>query len=246
MTIDVRKVRTAALLMHFDAAWVARILDGGDLLLNDDEKALFAPIDRRAFRADEERKARAAAAVVDELPVAVAVAGLPRLFAFFTDPGFLVVIDQGRPLVEAVAAFLGRPALIEGSIARARRRRRSRGPFTLARGVDAERSLGVGSVALWTSLRASLGPDPAGAVMRGARVTWDLPHEGEVEGVVVDEALTDPRVAVCSQELGVLLLAARSQGRDDLLGIAKLHGCDDDEAAALLLELQADGLLASV
>jgi hypothetical protein len=242
--VNLRKVRTAALLMHFDAAWVERILDGGDLLLTAEEKALFASIDRRAFRADAERKARAAAAVVDELPVAVAVAGLPRLFAFFTDPAFLVVIEQGAPLVERVAHFLGRPALIEGSIARARRRRRSRGPFTLAAGVDGQRSLSRGSVAHWTSLRASLGRDPASAVMRGARVAWELPHqEADLEGVVVDNALVDPRVATCTQELGVLLMAARHAGHDELVKIAKLHGCDDDDADALLLELQADGLL---
>ena len=66
MVVNAKKLRTAALLMHFDASWVARILDGKDLLLSDEEKAAFENVDRRGFRADEERKARAAAAVVED------------------------------------------------------------------------------------------------------------------------------------------------------------------------------------
>ena len=246
MTLDAARLRTAALLLHFDASWRPRLLDEGLLGLSADERALLAAIDARAFRADEERKARAAAAVVDELPVAVAIAGLPRLFSFFCHTAFVDVIDQGAALVPAVAAFLAvgpahDAARIEGAVAQARRRRRGRG---LAAGVDAAAGLGVGAVVHWSALRAGLGPDVAGSVMRGARARWELPTVGEQEGVVVDNALVDPRVAACSHELAVLLEAARSEGRAALLALAVSHGCDDEEAAGLLSELQRDGLLA--
>lgn len=244
MAVNARKLRTAALLMHFDASWVARILDEGALLLNDDELALFRKIDRRAFRADEERKARAAAAVVAEGPVAVAVAGLPRLFSYFTSADFLVVIEQDQPLVIRALESLGPVGRIEATIARARRRRRGQGPYTLAPGVDGERSFVKGSVAHWSELRASLGDDPAAAVMAGARRTWGLEVGDEKEGVVVDNGLVDPRVAACSQPLGVLLMGARNLDHDSLRALARSQGCDDDEEAdALLADLVNDGLL---
>ncbi len=246
MSIDARKLRTAALLLHFDVSWVSRILDGDALQLNPEERALFASIDRRAFRADPERKARAAAAVVDELPVATAVAGLPQLFSFFSSPAFIDVIEQRTSLVEGVALFLGPPAAVEGCIARARRRRRHGGPFTLAPGIDGAGALARGTIERWTKLRTSLGPQPAEAVMRGARLRWEPMDPGEQEGVVVDGGLGDPRVASCTHDLGLLLAAARHQGHDALVALARGRGCDEDEAAALLGDLQREGLLVDV
>ena len=245
--LNLHRMQTAALLMHFDEHWVGRVLHDDVLRLTERERDLLSRIDPRAFRADEQRQARCAHAIVDELPVAVAVVGLPRVFSFFTSPDFLVLLQAGTPLVEGVAQFLGSVALVEGSIARARRRRQSRGPCTLAPGVDAQ-SLPGGTLVCWTAVRNSLGPNPAAAVRSGARGEWKCQvraADGD-EGVIVDHALVDARVASCTPELALLLIAAREGQRAGLLDLARSQGLSDDEAEALLLELQADGLLAAV
>ncbi len=253
-------------LMHFDDVWVERILDGDVLGLSAAEKALFRGVDRRAFHADGERAARAGSAVIEELPVAVAVAGVPRLLSFFRDDAFARAIVDGAPLVTTAADWLDNvPARIEGAIARARRRKHvPTAAVTVAPHV-AVAAVPEGALDRWASARAGLGTRVVDAVAGGRRVTWpEQPagqgahggqetHDGTgilvtgtlVTGILVTGAATDPSLAACARPLA-RLLARVNDGVDvdAFVAIACDEGCDDDaEAGALLADLVAEGLL---
>ena len=244
--LDVRRVEHAILLMHFDDVWVTRILDGGALGLSPDERALFDGVDRRGFHADGERAARAAGVVIEELPVAVAVAGVPRLLSFFRDDAFARVIVHGTPLVVAAAAWLDNvPARIEGAVARARRRKRlPTGDVVVAAHV-ASAVAPEDAVERWARARADLGTDVVAAVAGGRRVPWAAAAEHGDAGVLVNGDPASPAVARCALPLA-RLIARLGEGVDvpAFRAIARDEGCDDDvEADALLADLVADGLL---
>jgi hypothetical protein len=247
--IDVAKVERAALLMHFDAVWHARILEGDTLSLSAAEKSLFAQVDRRAFQTDGERAARAVAVVVEELPVAVAVAGLPRVFAFFRDEALLDVIVGGVPLVVAVARFLGNaPARIEGAVARARRRRTAPAGEVVVAPHVASAPVPADAVDRWLAARASLGADVVAVVGGGRRVPWvDATFGDTVDtaGVLVTGTPSSPAVGRCAHALAALLARFEDGGSSEAFRVAARElGCDDDaEADALLADLVADGMV---
>jgi hypothetical protein len=247
MTVDVARVQTATLLMHFDASWVERLLRaGGDraLPLSDDERALFASVDVRGFRADALRAARAVFAVVDELPVSAAIVGLPKLFAFLRHDAFVDVCAGRASLVEGAAAFIegdARTAVrIERAVARAHRRKR-RFVGRAAAGVGVVVDVDAGSLAHYGALRAALAPRPTEAVGQGQRLQWTLPATSEREHVLVQAGA----LSTCSGPLARLVDAACVI--DDaaaLVARAIALGCDDvDDARALLHDLAGDGLL---
>jgi hypothetical protein len=248
-TIDVVKVERAALLMHFDAVWQARILEGDTLSLSAAEKSLFAQVDRRAFHTDGERAARAVAVVVEELPVAVAVAGLPRVFAFFRDDAFLDVIVGGVPLVVGAAAFLDNaPARIEGAVARARRRHAAPAGEVVVAPHVASAPVPADAVDRWLAARASLGADVLAVVGGGRRVPWSDATFGDtvdIAGVLVTGTPSSPAVGRCAHALASLLGHFENGGSCDAFRVAaRERGCDDDaEADALLADLVVDGLL---
>jgi hypothetical protein len=234
------------LLLHFDDAWAARILDGGVLGLSADEKALFASVDRRGFHADGERAARAASVVIEELPVAVAVAGVPRLLSFFRDDAFLRVIVERTPLVVAAAAWLDNvPARIEGAVARARRRTVAPDGDVVPAAHVAVTTAPDDAVERWARARAELGAAVVPVVAGGRRGPWAASVDDDGAGVLVSGDPGNPAVARCALPLarllarlhmGVDIAAFRAAARDE--------GCDDDaEADALLADLVADGLL---
>lgn len=246
LAIDFRRVEHATLLMHFDDVWATRILDGDLLGLSAAEKALFATIDRRAFHADPDRAARACRALVEELPVAVAVAGLPRLLSFFRDDAFVDVITGGIPLVVGAARFLDNvPARIEGAIAAARRRRRVPAAAVALAPHVAAAVVPVDALARWSDARAALGGDMIAAVAGGTRVDWPTVDDADGAGVVVTEASTNPAVGGAALALACLLTRLEQGATVSAFRtIACAEGCDDDdEADALLDDLVADGLL---
>ncbi|MBM4279659.1 MAG: hypothetical protein FJ137_02495 [Deltaproteobacteria bacterium] len=244
--VDFRRVERAALLLHFDGGWATRILDGDVLGLTGAEKAMLRAVDRRAFRADPERAARAAAVIVAELPVAIAVAGVPRLLSFFRADAFVDVIVGRAPLVVGAADFLdSAPARIEGAVGRARRRRHvDVGDIVVAPHVAAA-LVPDGALAQWTAARQSLGDDAVAAIGAGRRIAWPAFDDAEAAGVLVTGDAANPAVGPCTAALARLL--HRLEDGVDLAAfraVACAEGCDDDaEADALLADLVADGLL---
>ncbi len=246
--IDVRRVERAALLMHFDDVWIARVLEEGVLSLSSMEKALFRSVDRRGFRSDGERAARAATAIVAELPVAVGVAGVPRLLSFFRDPAFVDVIVGGTPLVVGAARFLDNPpARIECAIACARRRDHAPDAAVVVAPAVAAAVIDDGTLAAWLAARESLGEDVVATVGSGQRIAWDARPAAAAAptGVLVRGAGAAPVVGGCAAALARLL--GRLETGSTLAAYraaACAEGCDDDaEADALLDDLVADGLL---
>ena len=237
-------LQQAAVLVHFDAVWRDRMLDGGVLALDVEERALLAGVDARAFRADDERAARAVAGLVEEFPVAAAVAGLPCLFALFRSEAFVDVVCGRVLLVEAAAVALGAPtsipARIELALARSRRHR-TPGGWCTAAGVGVV-DVPVGSLAAFSAARAELGVSPRDGLAAGQRLTWSGAAVAEVETVLITGGAS---LALCAEALGRLLeFAATPREGASLRARACELGCDsDDEARALIDDLVADGLL---
>ncbi len=243
--VDVRRLEQAVLLMHFADRWVDRILDGDVLGLTATEKALLRPLDRRGFGTDAERTARAARAIIEELPVAVAVAGLPTLLAFFVDDAFVDVITKGEPLVLAAARFLANePARLEGTIARARRRKHVPRADVVVAAHVASTLATTGALERYSEARARIGADAVSLVGGGMRLSWPV-AASDATGVLVSGPPASPLLGGCAAAL-VRLLGRLEGGLDhqSFIAAARHEGCDDDdEARALLDELVADGLL---
>ncbi len=210
------------------------------------EQAMFHAVDRRAFAADADRRHRIVAAVIDELPVSVAVAGLPAVYALFDDRScFYPVVLGTAPIAVAFAAALeplaADAARLEGAIARARRRRRRGRGIRRAEGVEVV-CVDDDAVARYQAARETLGDRPLEAIGGGARLAgigggdraWALTTRGQA-GV---------ELGGCSAALGQLLQRCDGFDDDGFVACARALGCDsDDEAATLLADLIADGLL---
>jgi hypothetical protein len=120
--------RVVVRLLH-DPSLVARVFEGGAVPeLSDDELRMLRAVDRRAFGTDPLRPARVLQALLEELPVASAVAagGRPaaRLLSFFQSPEFHAAVMRGDPLWLAYAQWLApraapglAPPVTEGSTA---------------------------------------------------------------------------------------------------------------------------------
>lgn len=241
-------LQQAALLVHFDGVWRDRVLAHGVLGLSDDERTLLAAVDARAFRADDERVARAVAGLVEEFPVAAATAGLPPLFALFRSDAFVDVVCGRLLLVEAAAVALGAPASIpariELALAQARRkhtRHRPHNAWCAAAGVGVV-DVPAGSLAAFSAARSELGVSPRESLAAGKRLTWSIAASADVETVLITGGAS---LALCAEALGRLLeFAATPRDGASLRARACELGCDsDDEAQGLIDDLVADGLL---
>jgi hypothetical protein len=213
------------------------------------EQAMFGAVDRRAFAADADRRHRAVVAVAEEVPVAIAIAGLPAVYALFDDRDiFLAVVRGEAPMAVQFARGLegvaGDAARIEGAVARARRHRRLVAGIGRADGVEVA-TVSDGALSRYEAARRALGDDVVAAVCGGRR----LPTLGSGDGAVV-LATRGPAgvdLAGCSAALGALLDRCDGLTEADFIAHARALGCDDDdEARALLADLVGDGLLVGV
>lgn len=225
--------------------------------LNDDEAALLLRVDARAFRTDPLRAARLFAALLEELPVSVALTGVDVARGFFQSKPFHHAILKDRLVVDAFGDWLfpraGATAMIEQAIALARRRRARRrlrpngfvgGALARAPGVELAR-VPVGTLGFFAQARASLAaraPTMHEAVAHGARVEPPASSEA-LERVLIVDGPDGPACSLCADALFALLAFARDgRSRASVEDEARRLGADDD-AAALVADLVADGLL---
>lgn len=244
--MSARALQDVVVCAHHGCTFVDALVDE---TLSPAEQAMFRAVDRRAFAADADRRHRAVVAVAEELPVSIAIAGLPAVYALFDDrDAFLGVVRGTAPMAVQFARGLeriaGDAARIEGAVARARRPRRRVAGIGRGDGVEVA-TVGDGALARYEAARRALGGDVVTAVCGGRR----LPAiGGGDDGVILaTRGPTGVDLAGASVALGTLL--SRCEGLDDaaFIGLARGLGCDDDdEARALLADLMADGLLARV
>lgn len=210
------------------------------------EQAMFRAVDRRAFAADADRRHRAVVAIAEELPVAIAIAGLPAIYALFDDrDGFLAVVRGAAPMAVQFARGLegvaGDAARIEGAVARARRRRRQPAGIARADGVEVTR-VADGALGRYEAARRSLGDDVVAVVCGGRRVA--VIGAGDDASVLATRGPAGVDLAGCSAALGALLDRCDGLAEAEFIAHARALGCDDDEEArALLADLTADRLL---
>jgi hypothetical protein len=223
--------RVVVRLLH-DPTLVARVYGGEDLPeLDAREHGWIRAVDRRAWSVDPYRRGRLLHALVGEYPVAVAARGLAGLDLFFADPTFHRCVQERGHLALAFGTWLGNSgfARLEHAIAQARRGSSGR----LAPGV-VPIATPAGTLAAWTSARATLGEDPAAAVVAGFCV---LEPSGGLEHLLVH----GERVGTVSADLHAVLVAAAAG--NDPVAAARRRGASRREAAALVAELTADGIL---
>lgn len=241
--MNARALQDVVVCAHYGSVLVNELVEA----LSPAEQAMFRAVDSRAFAADAERRHRAVAAVATELPVSIAIAGLPAVYALFdAKDGLLAVVRGVAPMAVQFARALepraGDAARLEGTIARARRRRRPVAGIARADGVEVTRA-STGALGQYQAARISLGDDVVTTVCGGRR----LPafSDGDDAWVLATRGAAGIDLADCSAALGGLL--ERCDGVDEaaFIGHARALGCDDDdEARGLLKDLLAEGVLA--
>lgn len=244
--MSARALQDVVVCAHHGCAFVDALVTE---TLSPAEQAMFRAVDRRAFAADADRRHRAVVAVAEELPVSIAIVGLPAVYALFDDrDGFLPVVQGAAPLTVQFARALepvaGDAARIEGAVARARRRRGPGRGIGRAEGVEVAR-VAEGAPGRYEQARQALGVDVVTAVCGGQR----LPALGAGDDafVLATRGANGVDLAGCSAALGALLSLCEGLDPGTFISHARALGCDDDdEARALLVDLVADGLLSSV
>jgi hypothetical protein len=241
--MSARALQHVVVCAHHGCAFVDALVDE---TLTPAEQAMFRAVDRRAFGADGGRRDRIVAAVVDELPVSVAIAGLPAVYALFDDRAcFFPVVQGAAPIAVAFAAALEPVATdaarLEGAIARARRRPRRVTGLLRADGVEVA-CVDDGAIARYQAARAGLGDRPVESVGGGARLAGI--GNGDAAWVLATRGHKGVELGSCSGALGQLLQRCTGIDDDAFVSCARALGCDtDDEASELLAELLADGLV---
>lgn len=256
VAVSARALRDLVVFAHHGCAFVDEVLASDRL--SDAERAAFRAVDPRAFRADAERVHRTVGALLTELPVTIAIAGLEATYALLHRRDcFGRVVEEGLHLVlevaDALTPIAGDMARLEGALARSRRRRVALASDALGPSIvraDGVEVVAVDDAALpaFERHRTSLGTDkndggaktPADVVAAGMRLP-PLQSAGAIGWVLVEGGA----VGGCSDGLATLLAALEAPTLwADAVAIARTLGCDnDDEAADLLTELNGDGLL---
>jgi hypothetical protein len=251
VAVSHRHLQVAALLLHWHPRWRDRIAanDIRGLPLSDEQRHQLLSVDQRAFRADDERIARMVTSLCAELPVAVAMVGVPTLFAMFTDDDVVAAVLPGGSLVDAAGAWLvshgANAAPIELAIAQARRHliQPDKGIGT-APGTHAV-VVPSGTVARYVQARIALGEDVVAAIARGVRIAPWPESATAAEGVIITPGALGPQLATASISVAQLLHSLDTPcSAKQAIAYARDMGADhDEEAIDLLRELVLEGLL---
>ena len=235
------------------------------------ERAWLTRPDPRAWRTDPYRRSRTLTALIEETPITVAVAlrrgaAAADLDLFFSSRWFHDAIESRRALAPCFGEYLrslgerlGQPlisdqARLETAVARVRRRPRDTGmvradvTLTLAPN-KALATVAAGTLAWWQVASSGLAAD--GLVEAVLDVTRPLPaHRPPADGAI-EHLLAEvgpagaPVLSELPEALGVLLSHAEAGStRSALARVAAGFGADAAEAAEILDDLVAEGLLA--
>lgn len=242
--LDVQRV---AVRLHHDPSLVQRLDDPAALAdadLSEPEQGWLRAVDRRAWGADAGRRDRVLEALRREYPAACALAetasGREALLAFFAERAFHACVMADGVLARAFGDWL---------IASARSGRLGKAPTaavaTLERlvvdarrwagtpgGLGAGRAIGEapsGSLELLAAVRARLAGRPVGLPKPGRGAVWVL-------------AEPDP-AQPGSHRLGEIPGALAEALRGDAAAVLAAHGVEPTEAAAMLAQWRAEGLL---
>ena len=251
-----RAVQRVLVRMHFDPGFVERLrgvesLDEPDLTAR--ERAWLRGVDPRAFATDPLRRWRALTGLLEEFPASAAVSRLSmnELVQYFSSEPFRSCISDrgsmalafGQYLLDLVTDAPWRDIVrLEEAVAIARRPvSRARTGLRLAPGVEVLEA-GAGTLERYQELHSQF--QPQGAVEALANGPLRLPRvAGDGSEWVLIEDRSGTSLSTVSPSLGRLLQAA-SSGGESLTTIAIELGADDEaEAAELLSDLVADGLL---
>ena len=256
-----RAIQRAVLRMLYDPGFVAAIHGARALPgLSEAERALLRRVDPRAFATDPLRQARAVQAIVEEFPCSAAAVGLARVEAFLATREFLACLGDGGSMGLAFATWLEDQAAgagrIEAAMARLRRPvAQSPVAGTLRCAVNlAPISAPAGSLAWYEATRAWLGAtplhtlaEPADQAPRAApprRSPVRSRDPGEEHLLIEIGASGEMSLGTASEALVRLLRhAQRARTRRELEREAVIRGAAADEAAGVIDDLLAQGLL---
>jgi hypothetical protein len=210
--------------------------------ISDIERAWLIATPRAAWSTDPERPARVLAALLAEYPATARVAP-ERVATFFAGEPFHRAVRErgslaaalGEHLAQAAGPLAAPLARLEAAIARIRRAPRAApsspaGSLRLAPNAEVL-ELPLGTLAAFTALRQGADPTELAEGVEDLLVLRQAP-DGDVTVEEIPEGLA-----------AVLRAAERSAGRQALAAIAREHGADPGEEAAILDGLVRDGLL---
>ncbi len=247
-----------------DAVYADSAAALADVALTPAQRAWLVAPDRRRWRADPHRRARALHALLEEYPAAGArvarIEGLGALDAFFSSAGFHRCVQGRGSLAEAFGDFLGARggpvggvARLEQAIARVRRApsrpitgASGDGPWRTAPWIDAFLAPAT-ALADRQAVVAALAAHPQGTLAGLVDSTVGLPAApaGSPEAGFLVERDAAGAVAVgdCSPALARLLAHRAPRDLPALQAALCALGAEGDEAAEVAADLLADGLL---
>lgn len=261
-----RAIQRAVVRMMYEPGFAAAVHGGRAVPgLSEAERALLRRVDPRAFATDEFRRARAVQAIVEEFPCSAAALGLARVEAFLGSREFIACLTGRGSMGLAFATWLEDQAAGVGKIEAAMAELR-RGPAAAASpgavrcaGSLAPLSVPAGSLAWYEATRAWLGATPlvtlaergvarAGPPRRPGHTSWRGPGRnrdvGEEHLLLEVGADGEMALGTASEALVRLLRhARRGRTRAELEREAITRGAARDEAAGVIDDLLAQGLL---
>lgn len=245
-----RRLQATIVRLMVDPDSVVQLYEGRLAGLSAEDAALLRAVDPRAWATDTFRRARLLQAIVDELPVSVAVLGLQQADAYLSSEAFAQAVRERGSMVLGFGAWArrgaGDVATLERAIALARRRLAPPGPGLLcAPGVVAV-DVARGTLAFVHAGRAALEAGEEGvthAVIQGARLGPAPRGGGEEHLLVIADGSGATTVELASKALvGLLRACAAPVSRRDAERAAKRLGAGA-EAAEIVAGLVEDGLL---
>ena len=253
-----RAIQRAVVRMLYDPAFVAAVHGARAVPgLGEAERELLRRIDRRAFATDRFRRARAVQAIVKEFPGSAAALGLARVEGFLGTAEFVGCLAGRGSMALAFATWLADQAAGVGRIEAAMARLR-RGEVAVAVAGTLRcgprivpLSLPAGSLGWYEATRAWLGatplqtlaqqPAPAGPPRRSP-VRGRDPGEEHLLLEIGDDG--EMALGTASEALVRLLRhAQRGRSRRELEREAVARGASREEAAEVIDDLLAQGLL---
>ena len=217
--------------------------------LDDAGRAHLVRIDRRAWATDAYRRSRTLQALIEELPVSSARAGIDQLDAFFSSEDFHSAVQERRAMVLAFARWLepqvGDIARLEGAIARARQQSpRTGSGLCMAVGVSAV-SLPEGLFSWWQEAKGQLGPTPLCALLESPVELGTPPAGPSTEHYLLDRG-SDGGIQLgggSASLVGLLCAADSPISLEALADRAVALGAEPSEVSEIIQGLVLDGLL---